>query len=533
MTGRFWSELLRRRIPQVAGIYLAAGWGVLEFTQWAVAQFQLPASLVLWLAGLLAVLLPVPVVLAWRLGGQPDPDGDASALPSTTPAPPPRSVAVLPFTEIPRGSEDPYLSSGLAEEILHTLASVPGLKVASRTSSFAFQDRGVDIREIGRRLNVSTVLEGSVRRTGNEIVVSTQLVNVADGYQVWSRRFDRKMEDVFRIQREIAKDVAEQMELILGGEAGRPLTSDVRAYEFYLKARHHFRKSRKRHLLAARELFSRAVELDPAFALAWAGIAEAISLLSMYYPSARIGLDEARTAGERAVALAPLRAEGHTALGVVRFLQGDQKGAAADFARALELDPRHFDAHYFLGRVLFQAGDFERAAESFGAAAAVRDDDYQAAFFHAQATEAQGRHEEAMERYQQALDAAERYMDLHSEDPRAATMRAVSLCRVGRAEEGLAWGARALELDPEDAGVRYNVACLYAVQGQVDKAIGCLEEALRVGFGNREWLERDPDLDALRGDPRFAALLAGQGTTETSPVRSGAESPGGDGKSGE
>jgi TolB-like protein/Flp pilus assembly protein TadD len=507
MAGRIASELLSRRIPQVAGIYLAAGWGLLEFTQWAVGQFQMRESLVLWVAGLLATLFIPTLAVAWRLGGRLESGAPGEALPSPSGSPPPRSIAVLPFTEIPSGGDESYLSWGLAEEILHTLASVPGLKVASRTSSFAFHERGIGIREIGRQLHVGTILEGSVRRTGEEIVVSTQLINVADGYQIWSRRFDRKMEDVFRIQREIARDVAEQMELILGGEAGRPLTSDVRAYEFYLRGRHHFRKSRKRHLLAARDLFGKAVELDPGFALAWAGIAESICLLSMYYPSARIGLDDARAAGDRAVALAPLRAEGHTALGVSRFLQGDQEGAAASFARALELDPAHFDAHYFLGRVLFQAGDFERAAESFGTAASVREDDYQAAFFHAQATEAQGRHGEAMEGYQRALEAAERYMELHSEDPRAATMRAVSLCRVGRTDEGLSWGRRALELDPEDAGVRYNVACLYAVQGEVDRALECLEEALRVGFGNREWLKRDPDLDSLREDPRFEALI--------------------------
>ncbi len=510
MAGRLASELISRRIPQVAGIYLAAGWGLLEFSQWAVAQFQMPDSLVLWLAGLLAALFIPTLVLAWRLGGRLEGGLSPGAFPTRSGSPPPRSIAVLPFTEISSGGDDPYLSWGLAEEILHTLSSVPGLKVASRTSSFAFHDSGVGIREIGRQLNVGTILEGSVRRTGEEIVVSTQLVSVEDGYQIWSRRFDRKMEDVFRIQREIARDVAEQMELILGGEAGRPLTSDIRAYEFYLRGRHHFRKSRKRHLLAARDLFRRAVELDSGFALAWAGIAESICLLSMYYPSARIGLDEARAAGDRAVALAPLRAEGHTALGVSRFLQGDQEGAASAFARALELDPSHFDAHYFLGRVLFQAGDFEGAARSFGTAASVREDDYQAAFFQAQATEAQGRHAEAMEGYQRAVEAAERYMELHSEDPRAATMRAVSLCRVGRTEEGLSWGKRALELDPKDAGVRYNVACLYAVQGEVDRALDCLEEALRVGFGNREWLERDPDLDSLRGDPRFHALLRGR-----------------------
>jgi adenylate cyclase len=513
MSGRVFNELLRRRIPQVAGIYLAAGWGLLEFTQWAALEFGFRDGIVLGLAAILALLLPFTLAVAWRLGdseGRPDWAAPSALTPSS---PPPRSIAVLPFSDLTPGSTEPYLSSGLAEEILHTLASVQGLKVASRTSSFAYEGSGADIREIGRRLNVGTILEGSVRRTGERIVVGTQLVSVADGYQVWSRRFDRDMEDVFAIQREIAADVAGAMELGLAGDAGRPLTHDVRAYEFYLRGLHHLRKARKRQLLFARDLFTHAVELDPDFALAWAGIAESISVLSMYYPSARVGLAEARAAGEKAITLEPVRAEGYAALGIVLFLLGDLEEAKENFDAALERDPDHFEAHYFLGRALFQAGEFAEAALRFGRAASVREEDYQAAFFGAQATEAQGLHEEALERYGEALEAAERYMELHPDDPRAATMRAVSLCRLGRTDDGLAWGRRALELDPEDAGVRYNVACLHAVGGQVDEALDCLDEALRVGFGNREWLARDPDLEALRGHPRFENLLGQTGAT--------------------
>lgn len=495
-------ELARRRVPHVLGVYLAAGWGLLEFTDWAVERFGLQAPVVtlVFVAGVLA--LPFVLWLSWRIGGDsPLPEVDA----------PPRSVAVLPFVT-PGGDPDTeLLGVGLADQILSDLARVGDLHVVARTSSFAFRDGSTDVRTIGRRLGARAVLEGSIQRSGDRLRVTTQLISAEDGYHLWTERWDRTMEDVFRIQDEIAANVARVLKAVLHEHERRAMakvhTRDVEAWERYLRGKAFFFQSRRRSLQFAREMFLAAIGKDAGFALAYAGLADATAMLATYYPAAEADLEGALEASRKALALDPELAEAHAAHGAVLAVKGDLAEAEAAFRRAVELDPRLYQARYFHARTCFQQGRFEEAARLFMEAGAVQRD-YSAAFFAAQSLEASGAHDAARAAYLRALAVAEDHMELNPDDPRAATMRAVSLCRLGRPGEGLSWAERALALDPEDAGVRYNAACLFALAGDVERALRCVEEAIAVGFGNRQWLERDPDLDALRGDPRFEALLA-------------------------
>jgi TolB-like protein len=210
MNRDFLRELTRRRVPQLVGLYLAAGWGLLEFTDWATGRFGLSgiledAVVVSW-----AALLPVVAVLAWRWGAP-----GASALTRPILRPPTRSVAVLPFVNMSGDSENDYLGDGLSEEVINALAKVPDLRVASRTSAFTYRGTSKDIRTIGRELNVGSVLEGSLQRSGSRIRVTTQLVSVADGYHLWSERFDKEMEDLFAIEDQIAEQVARALRVIL------------------------------------------------------------------------------------------------------------------------------------------------------------------------------------------------------------------------------------------------------------------------------------------------------------------------------
>jgi adenylate cyclase len=230
-------------------------------------------------------------------------------------------------------------------------------------------------------------------------------------------------------------------------------------------------------------------------------------LRAMYYPAATLELEVAERASLRALELDPELAEAHAARGMVLLASNRLTEAEPSFERASELDPQLFDARYFHARALFQDGRFAEAAEMFGRAMEVRDD-YQAAFFAAQAVEASGCTAEAESAYATALATAERHMELNPDDPRAATMRAVSLARLGRHDEAVEWGERALEIDRDDASVLYNVACLFSVTGNVDRAFECLKEAVEMGFGNPEWLAHDPDLDRLRADPRFEQVMA-------------------------
>ena len=236
------------------------------------------------------------------------------------------------------------------------------------------------------------------------------------------------------------------------------------------------------------------------------GAAETSALIHMYYPMRDQELEDADRLSQRAVELAPALAEAHAARGLTLFLLRQSEKAEEAFQKSIELDPLLFQARYFHGRACFQDGRLEEAAEEFQKAAEIRED-YQAAFLAAQSSEALGRTEEARVRLAEALRVVEKHMELNPDDPRAATMRAVSLCRLGRPEEGLSWAEKALEIDPNDAGVRYNVACLYSLQGRLDDAVMCLEEALEAGFQNKEWFGNDPDLDPLRDHPRFQSLI--------------------------
>lgn len=493
-------------MPQVVGVYLAAGWGLLEFTDWTTGRFEVPTGLedfvvATWLLG-----LPLITALAWRLGAS---VGAAKPLPPTG-DPDPKTVVVLPFANLSTADADEYLSDGICEEITNQLARMQGLQVVARTSAYAYKGRHLDVRTIGRELGAGAVLEGSVQRSGDRLRVTTQLVDVANGLHLWSERFDRQMKDVFDIEDEIAENVVQALRGILRKEEREALaknpTGDVTAYEFYLRGRQFFRQSRRKSLEYARQMFEKAIEEDPDFALAWAGVADASSLIHMFYPSSAPDLERADEASRRALELDPELAEAHSARGFAHLQAKRFEEAEAEFQAAIRLDPSHYEARYFYARACFQQGRLEDAVRLFTEASEVRED-YQSTFFAAQAQEALGREEQAMEGYLRALHVAEKHMELNPDDPRAATMRAVSLCRVGDRPGGLKWAERALEIDPQDAGVRYNVACLYSLEGQPEKAIECLERAVERGFGHRDWIEHDPDLDSLRGHPRFEELL--------------------------
>jgi len=291
---------------------------------------------------------------------------------------------------------------------------------------------------------------------------------------------------------------------------------DVRALEYCERGRTYLRETRRRSLEFARDMFARAVEVAPSHAPAHAGLAEALAQLHAYYPPAEGALAVADRESARALELAPELAGAHAARGYALFLLG--RGAEADraFARAFDLDPGLFEGWYYAGRAAFQTGRYPEAARLFGEASRVRPD-YAAAFFAAQATEALGERPEARQRYHRALELVEAHMDLHPDDSRAATMRAVSLIRTGRALEGLRWAEEALTLEPQDPGIRYNVACLYALEGERERALDHLEEVVRRGFRNRDWMERDPDLAGLRTEPRFQALMESIGRPAASP----------------
>jgi len=444
-----------------------------------------------------------------RLSSQGVPGTEALALSALNV--PERSVAVLSFVNMSNDPENEFFSDGIAEEIINALSKVKALRVASRTSSFSFKGKNEDISEVGRKLKVHTVLEGSVRKAGNRLRVTAQLINVADGYHLWSERYDRQLADVFTIQDEIADNIVRALRVVLGDDEKRALektpTDNVQAYEYYLRGRQVVTQLRRSALQYARRMFDRAIELDPNFARAHAGVADCCSFLYMYWDSSNANLEAADKSSQRALELDSASAEAHTSRGVALTLRQDHATARREFETALKLDPKLFEAHYFYARACLTEGKFEEAIAHYRNAWQARPEDYQAILLSADALAKLKRNDEVLEAARLGMKLADAHLELNPDDARAWYLSGGALMRLGKVNEALERTRRAYAIDPEDAGVLYNVACNYCLAGKPDEAIDYLDKAIRNGFGQRSWLENDSALDCLRDDPRFQALL--------------------------
>jgi len=423
-----------------------------------------------------------------------------------------KSIAVLPFVDMSPQRDQEYFCEGIAEELINALMRIDELRVASRTSAFAFKGKNEDIKEIGRKLQVEHVLEGSVRKAGNRLRITAQLLKVADGYQLWSERFDREMEDVFAIQDEIAQSIAKALRVVMSDQAIGAIadvqTDNVQAYDYYLRGRGFFHQWRKKSLLFARQMFTRAIEIDPRYALAYAGIADCCSSLYTWFDRDEEYRAESERASLKALELNPNLAEAHEARGVALTVAKRYEEARAAFERAVALNPKLYEAHYFYGRLWFLQGDLAQAAKRFEEAARVRPEDFQTRMLLAGIYTSLDRPEDAKAMRRQALEIITHHLEMYPDDARAYYFGAGAAFAVGQRDQALKWLERALAVDPEDPLILYNVACVYAEMGKIEDAIACLERTVSFGgTGHREWMRHDSDLNALRGNPRFEALL--------------------------
>jgi len=445
------------------------------------------------------------------VGGVSTPPGNTTASMRIPEAQSAKSVAVLPFVNMSADAENEYFSDGIAEEIINALTKVRSLRVASRTSTFALKGKNLDARTIGDQLHVSTVLEGSVRKAGNRLRVTAQLVNMADGYQLWSERYDREMEDVFAIQDEIAGSIVRALQVVLSEGEKKAIENapraDVEAYDYYLRGRQFMHQLRRTGIQYARRMFERAIEIDAGFVKAYAGAADCCCLMYMLWDGSNANLEGADTYSRKALQLGPDVAEAHASRGLALTLGQHYEEAEREFETAIRLDPQLFDAHYFASRTAFLQGKNQEAVEFLHAAARVRPEEYQPWFLMAMPLRKLDRVSDAEAAMREGIAKAERHVELNPDDARALYLGAGGLVQVGEEKRALEWARRALALDPEDSAVLYNVACVYALGGEREEALACLEKAVQNGFGHRSWLENDSDFNAIRQEPRFQALL--------------------------
>ncbi len=424
--------------------------------------------------------------------------------------PHPKSVAVLYFENLSGDKEDEYFRDGMTEDVITELAKIKELRLFPRSSVLAYRDTHLPVTQVGRQLDASYVLEGSIRRAGDRLRITARLAETSTGHSVWAERYDRRLEDVFAIQDEIAQSIAAALRVVLTEKEKHDIekvpTSNIQAYDYYLRGRQFLYQMRRQSLEYARQMFARAIVIDPEYARAHAGVADCSSFLYMWFGATEDNLREALAASLRAVELDPECAEARASLGLAEFLNGNHENAENQFEIALGFDCSLFEAYYFYGRSCFAQGQFEKAAALFGKASEVNSDDFQAVSLRGLCFRALDREAEARETFQETLERVDRHLQLHPDDVRAVYMKSGSLCGLGENELALEWADRALAMDPEEPSVLYNVACDYALLGAIDKAIDCLEKALNQGFGHTEWIERDPDLASIRKHPRYACL---------------------------
>jgi len=421
------------------------------------------------------------------------------------------SIAVLPFTNMSGDPEQEYFSDGITEDIITDLSKVSSLFVVGRHTSFAYKEKSANLSRIATELGVHFLLEGSVRKAGNRIRITSQLIDGTTGGHLWADRFDRDLTDIFEIQDGITKAIVEQLRIRLLPEEseliGQAQTTNVEAYTLYLKGREYFHNPTKAFLGLARQMFVRAADLDPSFARAYASIANCDSRLAGWY-GVRISLNEIIGMADKALELDPRLADAHAARGEALRVAGRTDEAVQAFEQALVLDPNSFEANLAYARLARGIGNLDRSAELFIRALEVQPTDYQAPLLLQSILFALGRKEEAAKYARLGLSRAEEALRLHPEGSRPAQLAAPAAATLGDRDEAIRWIDRALWVDPDDAQARYNVACAWSLLGELGRALDVLEDwANSGGVLAKNWLERDPDLDPIRQHPRYRKLI--------------------------
>lgn len=589
------AELKRRNVFRVAGLYLIAAWLILQVADTMFSFMEVPSWAGRIVLGILALGFPLALVLAWAFEVTPEglkrtselqqdePHRQAAArrmnwltialagcaivfiivdrmLParsiqdstataaipaapassSQTAASPEKSIAVIPFLNLSSDKEQEYFSDGLSEELLNLLAKIPDLHVAARTSSFQFKGQSTDITEIARKLNVAHVLEGSVRKAGNRVRITVQLIDAQDGYHAWSETFERDLDDIFKVQDEIASGVVRQLRVQLLGNApvARPKPSNTQAYNLYLQGRYFADRRTAADLEKAVLLYEEALQHDPSYARAWAGLADThINMGSYGFAPTTQTAAKARSAAERALALDSNLAEAYVALGRVHLVH-DFDWPAADTAlkRARELDPGNADIVREAGNLAATLGRFDEAEQLLREALAR--DPLRAASYNGLGILLQyvGKPMDAMAQFRRVLELSPQFASAHC-----------SLARIylelGKSEDALeealqeseeAWRLSGLALTyhalgrkaQADASLRdltqkyandaaFQIAEAYAFRGENELAMQWLERAYRQRDGGMVQIYRNPLFKGLEQDERFEALLRKLKLTQT------------------
>ena len=577
----FFAELRRRNVYKVAVAYAVVGWLLIQVATQVFPFFEIPNWGVRLVVLLILAGFPIALIIAWAfeltpeglkraeaVEGAPNRSrtwiyvvviagllsiglfflGRYTALRSAGERPaagtgslPMKSIAVLPFENRSKDPENAYFTEGVQDEILTRLAKVADLKVISRTSTQRFQSEPEDLPKIARQLGVAHILEGSVQKSQDQVRVNVQLINAATDAHLWAESFDRKLTDIFAVESEIAKSIADKLQAKLTGSEAHAMsaspTENTEAYQLYLKGRFFWNKRTAKDFKTALNYFQQAIDKDPGFALAYAGLADTYVLLSGFgAASPKESLPKAKAAALKALELDSTLGEAHTSLAQAVFAYDFNFAVAEkEFRRGIELSPNYVTAHHWyaesalaalgrfdeavaemkraleldplsviinadFGSVLCIAGRYDDAIEQLRKALEMDPDFYYAHWNLAQALELKGRTEEAIAEYEKAIAL--------NDDPLPLALLGRLYGRIGRKDEALKILNRLRDLAKERYVSKYDFAVIQMGLGQKDEAIRLLEEAYEDHNGyDIAFIKTDRLLSPLHNEPRFQALV--------------------------
>ncbi len=421
-----------------------------------------------------------------------------------------KSIAVLYFENLSGVKEDEYLRDGITEDIITELSKIKGLNIFSRATVLGYRDKAVTPGQIGQRIGAAFVLGGSLRRAGSRLRINAQLVDTRTDFQLWSERYDREMQDVFEVQDEIARAIAESLRITLSPQeqaalASRP-TDNLQAYDLFLRGKSYARRLTRQDLEFALQMFENAVAMDPNFALAHAAVAKVCAEYHYNFQRDASWIGRAMAASQRAVALQPDLPEVLIANAWVLYAGNQYEDAIRRAYQAIGRKRDCEGAYYLLGRAMFSAGRYQEAANLAEEAIAASGEDYNVYGPIMNALKALGKNDAYRNLVLRHIVVLEKHLGPVPEDARARVLLAIDYVAIGRSEDAMREADLAMALRPNEATVLYNLACLFCALNKKPEAMDTLRKAWQAGFRESDWARRDLDLALLHGDPEFERL---------------------------
>jgi len=421
------------------------------------------------------------------------------------------SLAVLYLENLSGAKEEEYFRDGITEDVITELTKIGGLRTFPRSAVLAYRDKPVTAPEIGQQLNTTYLLDGSLRRAGNRVRVNVQLVETRTGHSIWAERYDREMKDIFDVQDDIGRSIAQALRITLSPQEEREIarkpTENPQAYDYYLRGRSYARRCTRPDLECAIQMYEHAIALDPNFAPAHAGLAYVYGLFYSWHDHEQSWLEKGRAACERALALEPGLAEALAAAARTSWAQHKYDDAIRDARAAIRRKPDCESAYWTLGQALFATDRAEQVVALTSRALEVSGDDYNIYIPFFAAAEHLGQTELAHRLRHQQNHAIERHLEWVPEDVRARILLAANHAFFQNEADAMRELQKAVALRPNDANILYNAACVYGILQKKAEAMTLLKRATAAGLSKWDWVARDPDLACLQDDPEFHQLI--------------------------